>query len=150
MDEGDATGADDDGLDEEGDAAGIRDDATVNRVVDAVGFLELAEVGFTDTTDTFVDDVDVFFDVEEAFTDVETDKVQSPKPFWQPVPQYAADAPHQPLVEQQFPNAESLQVRVFDDCVPQRPVVLRVRASAPRNGRAAMANSKAECIMNKD
>lgn len=159
MDEDDAAGAEEDGVDDEGDVTGIGDDVTVDKVemVNAVDGFELAEVGFTDTTITFADDVDDFVDVEEGFadaeddfTDVEIDEVQSPKPAWQPVPQYAEDEPQYPLLEQQFPNTEFLQVRVFLDCVPQRAVVLHLRASAPRNGRAAMANSRAECIVNED
>ena len=159
MDEDCVTGAEEDGVDDEGDVTWIGDDVTVDKVevVDAVDDPEPAEVGFTDTTITFADDVDDFVGVEEGFADaedgfmdVEMDEVQSPKPAWQPDPQYAEVEPQYPLLEQQFPNAESLQVRVFLDCVPQRAVVLHLRASAPRNGRAAMANSRAECIVNED
>ena len=158
VDEDDAARAEEDGVDDKSDVAGIGDDLTVDKVeVDAVDGLEVAEVGFTDRVITFVDDVDDFVDVEEGFaddeddfTDVEMDEVQSPKPAWQPVPQYAEDEPQYPLWEQQFPNAEFLQVRVFLDCVPQRAVVLVSRASTPRNGRAAMASSRAECMVSND
>lgn len=157
MDGDDVKEAEEDRVDDEGDVAGIGDDVMVDKVVDAVDGFELAEVDFTDTTVTFVDDADAFFDVEEGFadaednfTDVEVDEVQSPKPTWQPFPQYAEDAPQYPLLEQQSPNTESLQVRVYLDCLPQRAVVLRSRASAPRNGRAAMATSRAECIVNEN
>ena len=165
VDEDDAARAEEDGVDDKSDVTGIGDDLTVDKVeVDAVDGLEVAEVGlevaevgFTDRVITFVDDVDDFVDVEEGFaddeddlTDVEMDEVQSPKPAWQPVPQYAEDEPQYPLWEQQFPNAEFLQVRVFLDCVPQRAVVLVSRASTPRNGRAAMANSRAERMVNND
>nr|GFD56258.1 hypothetical protein [Tanacetum cinerariifolium] len=71
-------------------------------------------------------------------------------PAWQPAPQYAEDEPQYPAREQQFPKADFLQVRVLLDCVPQRAVVLILRASALRNERAAMANSRAECIANED
>jgi hypothetical protein len=157
IDEDDVTGAEEDGVDDEGDVPGVGNDVTVDKVVDAVDGFELAEVGFTDTTITLADDVDDFVGVEEGFadakndfTDAEMDEVQSPKPAWQPFPQYAEDAPQYPLLEQQSPNAESLQVRVPLDCLPQRAVVLHLRASAPRNGRDAMATSRAECIVNED
>jgi hypothetical protein len=159
MDKDDAAGAEEDVVDDEGDDTETGDDFTVDKVemVDAVDNFELAVVGVTDKTVTFADDGDDFVDVgncfvdaEDDFTDVKMDEVQSPKPAWQPFPQYAEDEPQHPLSEQQFPNAEPLQVRVFLDCVPQRAAVLHLRASAPRNGRAAMANSRAECIVNED
>lgn len=111
------------GVDDKGDVAGIKDIVAVDKVVYAVDSSKLAAVGFTDKTITFADDVDGFVDVEEGladaeddFTDFEVDKVHSPKPAWQPFPQKAEDEPQYPLLEQQFPNTEFLQVRVFLDC----------------------------------
>lgn len=175
-DEDDAGGAEEDDVDEESDATRVsvleigdgvgdeedvlrdEDGVTVDevRVVDAEEDFKLVEVGCTDTTMTFAEDVDDFVDVEDSFADdevfanVEIDDAQSPNPAWQPVPQYAEVEPQYPLLEQQFPKVDFLQVRVFWDCLPQRAVVLILRASAPRNGRAAMANTRAECITNED
>lgn len=148
MDKDDAAGAEEDVVDDEGDDTEIGNGVTVDKVevVNAVEGFELAEVGVTDKTVTFVKDgndfVDVencFADAEDDFTDVKMDEVQSPKPAWQPFPQYAEDEPQYPLTEQQFPNAEPLQVSVFLDCVPQR-----------RTGRVATANNRPECIVNED
>jgi hypothetical protein len=148
-DEDDAEGTAEDGVGEELDV-------TVDKV-EGVGIadaVELAEVDVTGTTITFVDELDDFVDVEDGpkddFVDVGTEGVQLPKPAWQPVPQYAEDEPQRPLLEQQFPNIEYLQVRRFQDCTPQRPVTLGTRASAPRNGRAVMANRAAERIVIED
>jgi archaellum component FlaD/FlaE len=88
-------------------------------------------------------------DVDETRTEV-TDDVQSPNPVWHPAPQYADVEPQWPLLEQQFPNAEFLQVSVFQDCVPQRAVVLTLRACAGRRGRAAKASRRIECMVSEN
>ena len=118
--------------------------------------VEVAKVGATDTTVAFADEVDEIGDFVEAnFVEanfVEEDfagtDLQSPKPTWQSLSQYAEVDPHHPDPEQQFPNDEPLQVKVLD-CVPQRPEVLILRAPL-RNGRAVMASRRAERIANED
>lgn len=152
----DVTVAEEYGVDDLGGVAGIEDVVTANKVVDAVDDSEFAEVGFTDTATTFAGSVDdsadvegVFANAENDFIDVETNEVQSPKPAWQPFPGCAGDEPQYLLLEEQFPNAEDLQLRLFLNGRPQRAAVLLLRASAPRNGRAAMVNSRAECIANE-
>lgn len=126
------------------------EEGTASVRVDTGDTRELVVVVFTDTTIAFVDDVGKVVAAEEGFAGTKEDftkvGVQSPKPAWQPLPQYAEVEPQYPALEQQFPNTEFSQVRRLLDCVPQRAVVLHLRASAPRNGRAATANSKAECI----
>jgi hypothetical protein len=135
-DEGDAIGAKNESADEE---AGVR-----------------AGVDFAASTVTFNDDMDGFADVgkgfadtEDNFADVAMNDLQSPKPAWHPFPQYGDDEPQNPFLEQQFPNIEFLHVRVLLDCIPQRALVLILRASTPRNGRAVTANSSVERIMNE-
>lgn len=125
-------------------------------VLDAAEGVELAEVDVTASTVTFNDEIDGFIDVEKGFADTENDfadvamdDLQSPKPAWHPSPQYSEDDPQNPSLEQQFPKAEFLHVRVPLDCIPQRALVLHWRASTPRNVRAVMANSKAERIVNE-
>ena len=119
--------------------------------VDVGDRVEVAEVVATDTTIALADEVDEIGEfveddfVEDDFAGVD---LQSPKPTWQPVSQYAEVDPHHPDFEQQLPNDESLQVKVLD-CVPQRPEVLIFRAP-PRNGRAVMANRRAERIAIED
>lgn len=115
---------------------------------DIVEVVDVAEVDVTDTTIDFDDVEEGFADAEDDFTAVGMEDLQSPKPAWQPVPQYVEDEPQRPLLEQQFPNTEFVQVRMFPDCIPQRPVKLRVRALAPRSGRAVMANRE-KCIVNE-
>lgn len=169
VDEPDVTAAEDKGVGAEVDDSwieddvsmeGIEDDASTDEVSmgDAVAAVELAKVVVTSTMVAFADDVeemtevkDDFTDGEDDFTVVEAADLQSPKPTWQPVPQYSGPQPQYPLLEQQLPKIEFLQVSLLPDCVPQRAVVLhlRLRASAPRNGRAVMANRRAECIVNE-
>ena len=119
--------------------------------VDAGDRVDVADVVATDTTIAFADEVNEIGDfVEDNF--VEDDfagaDLQSPKPTWQSLSQYAEVDPHHPDPEQQFPNDEPLQVKVLD-CVPQRPEVLILRAPL-RNGRAVMASRRAERIANED
>lgn len=127
-DEVEVTGAEDDGVDESCEAKGaegigLDDEVDVTGTGDDENGFELAEVVFTITTVVLADEVDNFDDVEEGwasveddFIELEMDVVQSPKPAWQPFPQYAEDEPQNPFFEQQFPNAESLQVRLLLDC----------------------------------
>lgn len=153
-DDSDVPEAEENGVDDLGGVAEIEDVVTAN-VVDAVDGSEFAEVGFTDITTTSAESVDNSADVEggfanaeDDFTDVEMNDVQSPKSAWQPFSGCVVDEPQYPLLKEQFPNAEALQLRLFLNCRPQRAVVLLLKASAPRNGRAAMVNSRAECIAN--
>jgi hypothetical protein len=123
--------------------------------VDIVNGVELFEANVIDTTTTAVEELDEPVDVEEGFADpkddftgVETVDLQSPKPAWQPVSQCVGEEPQYPFLEQQLPNIEFSQLRLLLDWIPQRTLRLDLSASAPRNGRAVMARSTAECIVN--
>jgi hypothetical protein len=81
---------------------------------------EEVEVNVIDTTITVVEELDEPVDVEEGFPGPKEDftggemvDLQSPKPAWQPVPQYAGDEPQYPLLEQQFPRTEFLQLTLL-------------------------------------
>jgi hypothetical protein len=92
----DATGAAD-------DATGAADDAT-SAADDTAG-----------ATDDFAGDEEI-----DAAGAEEIDSVHSPNLAWHPTPQCADVEPQYPSLEQQFPNTDLLQVRVLQDCVPQR------------------------------
>lgn len=144
VDEEVAAGAEEEGSGTGEDVSGTGDGVTVDKVevVDGADGVEVAEGGVTETTTDVDVGVDTLVEVENGFL-----IVQSPKPTWHPVPQCNEVRPQNPLLLQQFPNTEFLHVSAFLDCVPQRSVVLMLRASAPRNGMAATANRIAECIV---
>ena len=155
-DGGNGVGAEKDVVEEETEVTWTGGDVMVDKVeVDSVNGVELFEIDVIDTKIAVVEELDEPIDVEEGiagpkddFPGGETVDLQSPKPVWQPVPQYAGDEPQYPPLEQQFPNTEFLQLRPLLDWIPQRTLKLDLSASAPRNGRAVMARSTAECIVN--
>jgi hypothetical protein len=121
--EGDGVGAEKDVVEEEAEVTWTEGDVIVDKVeVDNGNGVELPEVDVIDTTITVVEGLDEPVDVEggfagpkDDFTGGEMVDLQSPKPAWQPVPQYVGDEPQYPLLEQQFPNTEFLQLRLLLD-----------------------------------
>lgn len=75
--------------------------------------------------------------------------VQVPNPFWHPVPQCAAVEPQYPSLEQQCPNMECLQVRIFQVCRPQRAKLLIFKALTLRT-KAVVASNREKRIMYQD
>jgi hypothetical protein len=100
------------------ETAGATDDATGAEDLVAAGTEEIDATGAEDT----------------GF-------VQSPNLAWHPTPQCADVEPQYPVLEQQCPNTDLLQLRVFQDCVPQRIAAPKLKALTLRNRRAVLASN---------
>jgi len=127
------------------DAAGTFDD-TVGATDDSTGAAD-ETAGAADGTTSIVEDTASVFDdaagAEETITTgaEDTGDLQSPNLAWHPVPQCCGVEPQRPLLEQQFPQDEFLQVSVFQDCLPQTLEVLTRNALTLRNRRAGTTNN---------
>jgi hypothetical protein len=97
--------------------------------------------GATDDTTGAEDFVAAGAEEIDAAGAEDTGFVQSPNLAWHPTPQCADVEPQYPVLEQQCPNTDLLQLRVFQDCVPQRIAAPKLKALTLRNRRAVLANN---------
>lgn len=126
--------------------AGATDDKVVEVRVAAVVVIVEETIAGSEGTESVLETWTVVTLEEDVARAEEVDETQSPNLGWHPVPQNADDEPQLPLLEQQLPKTEFLQVSKFNDWIPQRPDALTLRALTLRN-RATMANSTAQCII---
>lgn len=136
------------------DAAGTFDD-TAGAADDSMGAADETAGTADDTTSMVEDTASVFDDAAGAEVTIttgaeDTGILQSPNLAWHPVPQCCGVEPQRPFLEQQFPQDESLQVSVFQDCLPQILEVLTRNALTLRNRKVGTANIIEERMMQRN